>query len=619
MVPGTIVHIYGDTSRAVGPAFRVPWTSLSHRWPRLVCASSQRVATLLTFALAATALPRPLARVQQGARMVTAKTVAYPALTAFLSHETADYHLDGLPGAEARRALLLWYDANRRRLPWRGDAPPYNGSTAGINAARSNSAPATTPIPSAQMAVDAYGVWVSEIMCQQTRVEAVIPYWLAWMEAFPNVEALAAASEEEVNARWAGLGFYRRARMLHEGAKQVVGEMGGVLPDSVDGLMRLKGIGRYTAGAIASICYGVPAPIVDGNVLRVVSRLCAVAASPKEASFCADGKLAWQLAERLVAADGGDRPGDLNQAIMELGATLCAPGGTGVDARDPLAPLYASTAVGREAYAAHCSGDLDALLAKYPPAAHSCPVCRHGAEEWLHGLATTLAEGAAPDATAAAAAAHGGLPLAPAKKARREERLALAALFVRGPAPSERQWLLVRRPDSGLLAGQWEFPHVVVASDQAELPDAPVDAAISAAVDGVLERADLAISAPRTPLAATIEHIFSHVRHTMHVEFAEVGQEGEAQLPASARSEAAGGAGPPAREWRAAGRVYSWMGDAQMKQVGVTTGVRKVIAAVSAAGSGAKATGPKGKRKAAAGGEDRQQAKMSQFFKRKDA
>jgi A/G-specific adenine glycosylase len=204
----------------------------------------------------------------------------YPALASFLAHTDASYHLSDLPLEEARASLLTWYAANRRRLPWRGDSPPYNGSTAGTNkpgAAGASKAAAAAPPPGGSAAsVSAYGVWVSEIMCQQTRVEAVIPYWLAWMEAFPTVEALAAASEEAVNARWAGLGFYRRARMLHEGAKQVVSEHGGVLPDTVDGLLGLRGVGRYTAGAIASIVHGVPAPIVDGNVLRVFSRLAAV-------------------------------------------------------------------------------------------------------------------------------------------------------------------------------------------------------------------------------------------------------------------------------------------------------------------------------------------------------
>ena len=307
----------------------------------------------------------PLRASAATASAAAAAASSYPALRAFLSHKSEAYHLDALPAEETRAALLEWYEGNRRHLPWRGDAPPYNGSTAGVNAANPPPVPAATAegaspsvARSAPAPVDAYGVWVSEIMCQQTRVEAVIPYWLAWMEAFPTVEALAAASEEEVNARWAGLGFYRRARMLHEGSKQVVNEFGGVLPDTVDGLLRIKGVGPYTAGAVASIANGVPAPVVDGNVLRLLSRLCAIATSPKESAFCADGKLSWALAERLVKAGGGKRAGDLNQAMMELGATLCAPGGSGTDVRDPLRGLYRSTAIGRDVFAARRAGEL---------------------------------------------------------------------------------------------------------------------------------------------------------------------------------------------------------------------------------------------------------------------
>ena len=263
-----------------------------------------------------------VALAQPPARLVTMSTKAtspakYPALEGFLAHTDESYHRD-MPTEDVRAALLDWYAANRRRLPWRGDAPPYNGSTAGTNSRAAASAPAAAepePEPAAAPSeVSAYGVWVSEIMCQQTRVEAVIPYWLAWMEAFPTVEALAAASEEEVNARWAGLGFYRRARMLHEGAQQVVDEFGGHVPQSVEELMRLKGVGRYTAGAISSICFGVASPIVDGNVLRVLSRLCAISAHVKEPAFSGDGKLAWALAQQLVEAGGGSSAGELNQA-----------------------------------------------------------------------------------------------------------------------------------------------------------------------------------------------------------------------------------------------------------------------------------------------------------------
>lgn len=293
--------------------------------------------------LLATALARPRAwGTSQLSRMSEPASTSYPALHAFLAHTDESYHED-MPALEIRNSLLRWYAVNRRRLPWRGDAPPYNGSTAGTNSNKTgSSATVASPLQDPPLAVSAYGVWVSEIMCQQTRIEAVIPYWLAWMKSFPTVEALAAASEDEVNAHWAGLGFYRRARMLHEGSKQVVRDFDGELPGTVDELMKLKGVGRYTAGAIASISFGVAAPIVDGNVLRVLSRLCAISAHVKEPTFCSEGKLAWRLAQQLVEADCGAKAGDLNQAIMELGATLCAPDGTGEMAENVLVTAHAS-------------------------------------------------------------------------------------------------------------------------------------------------------------------------------------------------------------------------------------------------------------------------------------
>jgi A/G-specific adenine glycosylase len=178
--------------------------------------------------------------------------------------------------------LRRWYAKHKRELPWRRDS-------------------------------DAYRVWVSEIMLQQTRVAAVLEHYRLFLEAFPAVEALALASEERVLALWSGLGYYRRARMLHRAAKVVVSEFGGVIPREAESLRKLPGVGRYTAAAIASIAYGEPLAVVDGNVERVLSR---VDGKPRTAA------MAWKRAQKLL-----DRrhPGDWNQAMMELGATLCTP------------------------------------------------------------------------------------------------------------------------------------------------------------------------------------------------------------------------------------------------------------------------------------------------------
>lgn len=187
-----------------------------------------------------------------------------------------------------RRALLAWYRRNARDLPWRAARDPY-------------------------------AVWLSEIMLQQTRVETVLRYYEPFLAAYPSVQALAAAPLERVLARWAGLGYYRRARNLHAAARLIAGEFGGAFPRSPSDLQRLPGIGRYTAAAIASIAFGEPAAVLDGNVQRVLARLFAVEIPPDEARGCAR---LWELADALLARRN---PGDFNQALMELGARVCTP------------------------------------------------------------------------------------------------------------------------------------------------------------------------------------------------------------------------------------------------------------------------------------------------------
>jgi A/G-specific adenine glycosylase len=156
-------------------------------------------------------------------------------------------------------------------------------------------------------------VWLSEIMLQQTRVAAVIGHYEEFLRRFPAVEKLAAAREASVLAAWSGLGYYRRARMLHAAAKVVVRELGGKFPDTAEGLRALPGIGRYTAAAIASIAFGEPVAVVDGNVERVLQRVSGQRLAGEEL---------WQAAEDLLDRK---RPGDFNQAMMELGATVCTP------------------------------------------------------------------------------------------------------------------------------------------------------------------------------------------------------------------------------------------------------------------------------------------------------
>lgn len=253
--------------------------------------------------------------------------------------------------------LLNWYDQGHRDLPWRAYPTPYR-------------------------------VWVSEIMLQQTRVQAVLGYFTRWMEALPDVRALAEADESVYLKLWEGLGYYSRVRNLHRAAVEVCEKYGGELPADYDALLALPGIGDYTAGAIASIACGIPVPAVDGNVLRVAARL--------DNDFTPITDTAFKKRTRARFADlmPTDRPGDLNQSLMELGAMVCLPNG---------APLC---------------GD--------------CPV-QHLCLGYHHGNAALL-------------------PLRAAKKARRIENRTVL-LLRHGSLVG-----LTRRPASGLLAGLWELP-----------------------------------------------------------------------------------------------------------------------------------------------------------------
>jgi A/G-specific adenine glycosylase len=184
--------------------------------------------------------------------------------------------------------LLHWYQLNARDLPWRGHSDPY-------------------------------AVWVSEIMLQQTQVETVIPYFGRWMQRFPTIAALASADQQDVLAAWEGLGYYSRARNLHKSAQVVVAQHGGELPGDVTALGRLPGVGRYTAGAIASLAFGLDEPALDGNLRRVLARLFNVDIPAR--STQGERRL-WELAAEHLPSS---RAADYNQALMDLGATICTP------------------------------------------------------------------------------------------------------------------------------------------------------------------------------------------------------------------------------------------------------------------------------------------------------
>ena len=255
-------------------------------------------------------------------------------------------------------ALLAWYDTVAAALPWRAEPP------------------------------NPYHIWLSEIMLQQTQVQTVIPYYTRFLQAYPTISDLAEAPLDDVLKLWEGLGYYSRARNLHQTARIVAFEHGGMFPQTVDGLLALPGIGRYTAGAIASIAFGVQAPVLDGNVIRVFARMTDLTDDVTETST---RNALWSLAESWMPEA---RSGDYNQALMELGRTICKP-------RNPL-----------------CS---------------ECPIRAH-----------------------CSAYADGTQNERPVKKRKAPTpHFDVAAAIIRDEAD---QLLIAQRPVDGLLGGLWEFP-----------------------------------------------------------------------------------------------------------------------------------------------------------------
>ncbi|MBQ3134892.1 MAG: A/G-specific adenine glycosylase [Oscillospiraceae bacterium] len=270
------------------------------------------------------------------------------------------------PLAQLPIPLLEWYGEHARKLPWRSDPTAYH-------------------------------VWVSEIMLQQTRVAAVLDYYLRFMDAAPTVTDLAQLPDEQLMKLWQGLGYYSRARNLKRAAEQIVERFGGEFPRGYADIRSLPGVGDYTAGAVSSIAFGQPVPAVDGNVLRVVSRL---TADTSDITLAATKR---QVAEKLGEIIPVAQPGKFNQAMMELGATVCIPNG--------------------------------APLCEKCPAAQFCLARENGLTDKL--------------------------PVKPPKKERRIEERTVFLIF------HNEKVALRKRPAKGLLAGLWEFPNELVPADNA--------------------------------------------------------------------------------------------------------------------------------------------------------
>ena len=210
---------------------------------------------------------------------------------------------------ETASLLLDWFYANRRTLPFRQDPTPYH-------------------------------VWLSEIMLQQTRMTAVLPYYYRFLESCPDIPALAACDDEKLHKLWEGLGYYSRVRNLKKAAQVVCEQYGGQLPADYNALLKLPGIGAYTAGAVASISFGIPVPAVDGNVLRVLSRL------DDDRRCVTEPAVKKDLTARVMELQPADKAGDFNQALMELGALVCLPNGAPLCESCPWGKLCKARAAG---------------------------------------------------------------------------------------------------------------------------------------------------------------------------------------------------------------------------------------------------------------------------------
>ncbi|CAN6326122.1 unnamed protein product [Urochloa humidicola] len=389
--------------------------------------------------------------------------------------------------AALRAQLLRWYDAHRRDLPWR--------RASGGDEER------------------AYAVWVSEVMLQQTRVPVVVGYYERWMARWPSVRSLAAATQEEVNEMWAGLGYYRRARFLLEGAKQIVEK--GEFPRTALTLREVRGIGDYTAGAIASIAFNEAVPVVDGNVVRVISRLYAIADNPKESSTM---KRFWELAGQLVDPL---RPGDFNQAMMELGATLCS---------------------------------------KTKPGCSGCPVKSH-----CQVLALSL-ENSSIEVT--------DYPrVVPKAKPRSDFAAVCVVQIAQGLGEkvtdtkgNDDLFLLIKRPEEGLLAGLWEFPLVLVDEGKTDCLNRrkAMDKYLTKLLSNNVEwKSDVIL---REDVGEHI-HIFSHIRLTMHVELMIINLQDGVDRLCKREDESA---------------KLKFVSESSVDSMGLTSGIRKVYNMVKA-------------------------------------
>nr|XP_016489952.1 PREDICTED: adenine DNA glycosylase-like [Nicotiana tabacum] len=408
------------------------------------------------------------------------------------SGDIEDFSFSKDEALQIRASLLEWYDNNQRDLPWRRIS---SSSSCGFKEEDDDD----------EREKRGYAVWVSEVMLQQTRVSTVIDYFNRWMNKWPTLHHLAQASLEEVNEMWAGLGYYRRARFLLEGAKEVV-EQGGTFPETVSDLRNIKGIGEYTAGAISSIAFKKAVPVVDGNVVRVISRLKAISANPKDAATV---KKIWKLAGQLVDPF---RPGDFNQALMELGATLCSLSNPGC-AACPISAQCHALSLSRQNESVHVTD----------------------------------------------------YPIKVMKAKQRHEFSAVSVVEILdcqetiGPQSSSK-FILVKRPNNGLLAGLWEFPSVLL-EKEADLASRRI------AIDKFLQSSfnlDLkeSIRIVSREYIGEYVHVFSHIRLKMYIELLVLRPKGNRSIDYKKRDKES--------------MTWKYVDSKNLDSMGLTSGVRKV-------------------------------------------
>lgn len=394
-----------------------------------------------------------------------------------------------------RVSLSAWYQSNQRDMPWRSYL-------------KSN--------PSATRNQHAYAVWVSEIMLQQTQVATVIPYYVNWMCTWPCVEALSVASDEVVREKWSGLGYYSRARNLLAGARVVTEKYSGVIPSSSGELRRcIPGIGPYTAAAIASIVFGERVGVVDGNVLRVLSRVRAIGA---DISSSRVRGVVQELVDVLVDPD---TPGDFNQAIMELGALVCTPS-TPDCGKCPVQNVCVAYRVdkGRDNQGKLCHEE-KIISSIDIPCIENCDLCL---EKWDDGI---------------------GVVNFPRKEKRvvvKEECFVVCVCEFDGS-----MYCLVKRPPEGLLASFWEFPTLPVTHNEEEI------------LNEFLESSPMFIDCV-TQFKGRITHSFTHLSHTYSVYHIKCKPSSESSLQSMFP-----------------GRECKWVGSDGFYASAVSTGMKKVF------------------------------------------